>query len=419
MSLSPGRIVGIAVGAVAILAIGVYGPAMLLGPLPEATVRIDSAAAAAGEPAAAVVLPEAGASALAIVVGDDGTAETLAVGGDAEPVPIGGAAKLVAVLATLDSLPLPANGPGPSIAIGPADYTNYLDHVKAGNRTLQVSPGDSWSERDVVRATLLASSNNHADTLVRWAFGSTDAYVDEANAWLEANGFEATRVADATGLSGDNVGTAEELALLGALVYADPALTAIVTAPEASDSTSRNVPDVIDHLRESGVRALSRSYTDQAGVCFIFSTLLPAADGGEPIRVTGAMTTMPDYETLDPAVAEAVTSVTAAAQPVTVIAQGGEYGTVSTAWGDSAALIARTGRTDAAWGSDPGEASVVVEPFTTASAGRAVGTVTVPTANGDIRSELELSADIDDPGPLWRLANPVPLITAFFAGQSS
>ncbi|MFF2276574.1 hypothetical protein [Agromyces sp. NPDC058126] len=418
MSLSPGRIVGIALGAVAILAVGVYGPAMLLGPLPEATVRVDAAAAASGEPAAPIALPDTGASALAIV-GADGAAETLAVGGDTGTVPIGGAAKLIAVLATLDSLPLPATGPGPSITIGPADYTNYLDHVKNGNRTLQVSPGDSWSERDVVRATLLASSNNHADTLVRWAFGSTEAYVTEANAWLEANGFEATRVADATGLSGDNAGTAEELARLGALLYADPALTAIVTAPEASDSTARNVPDVIDHLRESGVRALSRSYTDQAGVCFIFSTVLPAADGGEPTRVTGAITTMPDYETLDPAVSDAVASVIAASQPVTVIAEAGEYGTVTTAWGDSAALIARTGRTDAAWGSDPGEASVVVEPFTTAPAGRAVGTVTVPTANGDIRSELELSADIDDPGPLWRLVNPAPLIAAFLAGRSS
>ncbi|MFF2270784.1 hypothetical protein ACFVTX_00820 [Agromyces sp. NPDC058136] len=418
MSLSPGRIVGIAVGAVAILVVGVYGPAMLLGPLPEATVHAASAASESGEPAPAITLPADGASAL-VIASDDGKTETLAVGGSTEIVPIGGAAKLVAVLATLDSLPLSAGSDGPSITIGPADYMNYLDHVNEGNRTLQVSPGDTWSEREVVRATLLASSNNHADTLVRWAFGSTEAYVDEANKWLEQNGFEATRVADATGLSGDNVGTAEELARLGALVYADPALTQIVTAPEASASSRHDVPDSIDHLREAGARALSRSYTDQAGVCFIFSTMVPAADGGTPTRVIGAMSMMPDYDTLDPAVAAAITSVNAVSQPVTVIVEGGEYGTVETAWGDSASLIARTGRTDAAWGSDPGEASVVVEPFTTASAGRVMGTVTVPTANGDISSELELSADIGDPGPLWRLANPAALIDAFFASQQS
>ena len=40
MSMTPGRIVGIAVGAIAILGIGVYGPAMLLGPLPSVSVTV-------------------------------------------------------------------------------------------------------------------------------------------------------------------------------------------------------------------------------------------------------------------------------------------------------------------------------------------------------------------------------------------
>ena len=62
MSPSPGRVIGIAVGTLAILAVGVYGPAMLLGPLPAVSVRVDEAQAAAAEPAA-VVLPDDGASA--------------------------------------------------------------------------------------------------------------------------------------------------------------------------------------------------------------------------------------------------------------------------------------------------------------------------------------------------------------------
>ena len=43
-------------------------------------------------------------------------------------------------------------------------------------------------------------------------------------ALLAEQGFAATRVDDATGLSGDNVGTAEELTRLAALVLADPQL---------------------------------------------------------------------------------------------------------------------------------------------------------------------------------------------------
>ena len=37
-----------------------------------------------------------------------------------------GAAKLVTLLVTLDSLPLPADGAGPAIPIGPEDYVDYL-----------------------------------------------------------------------------------------------------------------------------------------------------------------------------------------------------------------------------------------------------------------------------------------------------
>src|SRR6478735_8144519 len=122
---SPGRIIGISVGAIAILGIGVYGPAMLLGPLPDVTVRTTSAAAAPAE-VSALTLPETGASASA---------------GDPAAVPIGGAAKLVTLLVTLDSLPLPADGAGPAIPIGPEDYVDYLQYSGEGSRALPVSPG--------------------------------------------------------------------------------------------------------------------------------------------------------------------------------------------------------------------------------------------------------------------------------------
>ena len=56
---SPGRIIGIVIGAVAILGIGVYGPAMLLGPLPEVSVALEPAAATATE-VPALTLPQTG-----------------------------------------------------------------------------------------------------------------------------------------------------------------------------------------------------------------------------------------------------------------------------------------------------------------------------------------------------------------------
>ncbi|MRG58645.1 hypothetical protein GE115_01985 [Agromyces sp. CFH 90414] len=414
MTVRPGRIVGISVGALAILGIGVYGPAMLLGPLPA--VAVEAAATAAAPPSAlAVTLPADGASALG-VVGTDGETAVIATAGATEAVPIGGAAKLVTLLATLDSLSLAAGSEGPAIAIGPTDYTGYLDYRAEDSRTLQVSPGEQWSQRDVVRAVLLASSNNHADTLARWAFGSIDQYVAAANDWLASKGFTTLHVADATGLSGDNVGTAEELAKLAGLAVADPAIAAILDGDAPVGVGAKTVPDVVDHLGDRGVRALTRTYTDQAAISFLFTTEVPASDGSEPVRLVGAMTLMPDYETLDPAVAATVDSAVAAAQPVDVISAGSAYGRVVAPWGDRADLVAQATRTSAGWGSAIGEASVDVDAFTTAGAGSPVGRVAVPTPSGELASPLELSAPITDPGPLWRLTNPGPIIGEYLAG---
>ncbi|MET4157887.1 hypothetical protein [Agromyces sp. PvR057] len=413
---SPARALGIVVGAIAILGICVYAPAMLLGPLPEVSVQTVAGAATLPQ-STPLALPEAGASALA-VVGEDATT-VLATAGESGAVPMGGAAKLVTLLATLDSLPLPApgEGEGPMIKIGPADYTDYLRYESEGSRAVQVSPGDSWSERDVARAILLTSSNNHADTLARWAFGSVDAYVAGANAWLAEQGFGTIRVADATGLSSENVGSAEELAELTALVLANPSLAAMLEQPDKTVLGAHAAPDLVDRAGDDGVREITRSYTDQAGLSSVFSTEVRVDGAAEPRRVIGVMLLMPDYETLDPAVAASVASVNAAAAPVTVIAEGTAYATASSAWGASSDVVATVSRSESPWGASIDDASVAVDPFTTSSDARDVGRVTVSTGGDAVSSPLRLSKEIRDPGPIWRLTHPFAVIGAFVESQ--
>ncbi|MFC5859700.1 hypothetical protein [Agromyces flavus] len=282
---------------------------------------------------------------------------------------------------------------------------------------MKVSPGENWNERDVLRALMLASSNNHADTLATWSFGSVENYVREANGWLEEQGFATLRVADATGLSGENVGTAAELARLAGLVLADPTLGPMFLAgegPLAADD--RRIPDVIAHLGGDGIRAMSRSYTDEAALSFVFTAEIEVGD--ETRRLVGAMTGVDDYETLDPAVLAAVESMQAASAPIEIIPAGASYGEVRAAWGERARLVASAARTDAAFGAAPDAATVAVEPFTTAAAGRQVGTVTVRLGERDVSSALELDAAIRDPGPVWRLTHPGELIGAFLDGSA-
>lgn len=415
---SPGRIVGIAIGALAILAIGVYGPATLLGPLPAVAVAsLDVSGSAEGE-AAEIPLPEEGASAVALVPEPGAEPVVLASAGDEEPVAIGGVAKLVTLLVTVDAQPISAGDAGASLKIGPDDYRDYLRYQKEGSRTLTVSPGDTWTQRDVLRAVLLASSNNHADTLVRWAFGSPKAYVTAAGEWLAEHGFEHTSVDDATGLSGDNVGTASEAARLAAMLLATPALAEILDeAGVRGDDGRRNVPDVIAHQAGSGIRSMSRSFTDQAGLCFIFTGTLDTDAAEGTGRIVGAMLRMPDYETLDPAVDAVIEAVDTAAAPRTVIEQGTAYASAVSPWGDRARLVATLDRSAPAFSGGIGESSVSIESFATAKRGAQLGRVSVEYEGGTASSPLELDGDIRDPGPLWRLANPVAMIEAYFAAQ--
>ncbi|MCM3657109.1 hypothetical protein M3147_07590 [Agromyces mediolanus] len=410
MSASPARTIGIVVGAIAILGLGAYAPAMLLGPLPD--VEVVAAAPPSPPAPSALTLPEAGASAVARV-GEAPT--TLATAGETAPLPIGAAAKLVTVLVTSEALPLPADGAGAELTIGPQDYTEFLQAEKEGTRTLAVSPGDRWSQRDVTRAVLLASSNNHADTLARWAFGSVDAYVERANGWLEAHDFDTLRVADATGLSGDSVGTAEEVARLAALALAQPAIASIVDGVEVAGE--REIPQVADHAADDGVDALVRGFTDQAGLVFVGHAPLGSAEDAGDFVV--AFVRMPDYETLDPAIAALVQSVPAAAAPVPVLTEGASYGEVRTAWGERSALLATGSREAGAWGAEPGTPTLDVEPFATAPAGRTVGEIRVDVAGETLTSSVELESAIGDPGPMWRLLNPGAIVGAFVEDQQS
>lgn len=419
MSANPGRIIGVLIGAVTILAVGVYGPAMLLGPLPEASVALDTTHTAATDEAtpatSPITMPEDGTSAIGFTT-DDGTVELVATSANADAVPIGGVAKLVTVLVTLDSLPLTADSAGPEIRINAPDYSDYLRLQSEGALTVPVSPGDVWNERDVVRAVMLGSSNNLANALARWAFGDIDAYVDAANVWLDDNGYEHTQIADTTGLSGDNVGTAEEATRLAAAVLANSELRAMLDGTEPSAVVNRNISDAIARDIVEGVRSISRSYTDEAGLCYIFTAQI-SVDGDSSRTLVGAMLRMPDYDTLDPAVRDAVEGLSGAAEPVTVIEAGQSYGSVSTAWGETAQLIATATRTQSGWSAAPSRPTITIEPFVSVVERDEVGNVTVQTGDTEVSAPLAVSTTLGEPGPLWRLSHPAVLIEAFLKGQ--
>lgn len=404
----PARFLGVMVGALVILAVGVYGPATLLGPLPSVTATLVTPSAAAASPSPPA-LPDHGASAVTELDATSVTdSQPLAVGGTAEALPLASAAKIVTALVVLDTKPLDVGAAGPAVAITTADYQGYIDYGNAHARTVVVFPGENWTERELLQAMILGSSNNHADTLARWAYGSVDAYLEAANAWLAKNGLTATHLTDATGLHDASVGTATDLARLAGIAATNPVIAELLAKPASALVGQRGVDNTTAYLPDEGITGISRSYTDAAGVCFLFTAQV--VTGGSTFTFAGAFIGEPDYDTLKADLTALMASARAGVSEQAILAKGDTYARFEAPWGDTASGVVRVSKTRLAWQSaTPGGEMVTLDSFSTGRTGKIVGRI---AAGDNVSSPLVLDRAIDDPGLGWRLLHPIPVIAA-------
>jgi D-alanyl-D-alanine carboxypeptidase (penicillin-binding protein 5/6) len=412
----PGRFFGVTAGALVILALGVYGPATLLGPLPavRATILTPPASPANSSPPA---LPSTGASAvIPLETAGQGDAEPLATAGNADPMPMASAAKLVTALVVLDAKPLETGRTGPAMTITAEDYQGYLDYANDDARTVAVFQGEAWTERELLQALVLGSSNNHADTIARWAFGSLDAYLDAAGTWLAEHQLTGTRVVDANGLHDDSAGTAADLARLAGIAFTTPAIAELLANPSSALADRRGVENTTAYLPELGITGISRSYTDAAGVCFLFTGQVGVGEGA--YFFAGALVGEPDYDTLSADLTALMGSATAGVQDLDVLSAGDAFVRFDSAWGQTAHGVVGVSKTRYGWqGAAATDADVQLQPFSTRGGGSAVGRVAVTAAGDSVSSALVLDRGISDPGPGWRLLNPVPVIRALIESR--
>ena len=408
----PGRFLGILGGTVAILAIGLYGPATLIGPLPAATATLVSPAAAPNP--TPPVLPKNGAS--AVIAHEAST--PIASAGQTEPLPMASATKIVTALVVLAAKPLANGEAGPAVTITAEDYADYITYAKDDARTVAVFAGEAWSERDLLSAMILGSSNNHADTLARWAFGSVDAYLVAATAWLDEHDLSGITVADATGLHDDSAGTGIDLAKLAGLAAADPVITDILANQASALTGLRGVNNTTAFLADEGITGISRSYTDAAGICFLFTGTVGAGD--DAYSFAGAFIGEPDYDTLTTDVTALMASARAGVAQLPILAEGDAYVTFEAPWGQSASAVVATGKTQLGWlAAETPLPTVDIDQVATGRAGTTVGRVGVTLGETTVSSPLVLERSLTDPGPGWRLLNPIPVIGAFIDSRSN
>ncbi|WP_166998346.1 hypothetical protein [Paramicrobacterium fandaimingii] len=397
---------GIFAGVLVILAVGLYGPVTLLAPLPDADmsvhhVELDST----GTPPA---LPEVGATAIA----DSAEGPVLAQSGESEPVPMAGIAKVLMALVVLDAKPMTPEGDGETVPITSRDFLRYNDYQDAGARAVTVYTDDTWSQRAVLQAVLLGSSNNHADTLAAWAFGSVDEYVDAATAWLDDAGLDDTSVVDATGLSADDVSTASDLSRLAALAMANPVIPTVLTQEVSGIAKTRGVENTTAYMADRGVTGISRSFTTQAGICLLFAATVTVDDA--EYTFYGALIRMPDWNSLDHAMDALMSSAEKGVHTGPVLPADTPVATFTTPWGEKATGVIGSSATATRWVSGKPSVQVKTDGFALATQGDIVATATVSEGTSVVEIPVKIDSTIQSPDVLWKLGHPFTLIPAFF-----
>jgi D-alanyl-D-alanine endopeptidase (penicillin-binding protein 7) len=143
------------------------------------------------------------ASVNAVVIDASANSPVFAKGAD-EVTPIASLTKLMTAIVTLDA-GLPLDEP---VAIDIDDF----DYLKGTRSRLRM--GAELPRREMLRLALMASENRAAASLARNYPGGIAAFVPAMNEKARMLGMTRTHYADATGLSAQNVSTANDLAKL-------------------------------------------------------------------------------------------------------------------------------------------------------------------------------------------------------------
>lgn len=377
---------------------GVYTASALGAVVPSAAPQITDPepVAAAAQP---LVLPGFGGYA----VGAVGFEGLMAAGNEATPMPMASITKVITALTVLSEHPIAAGESGPDLVYTDADVDIYWDMAAQNGSVAPVEAGATLSLKESLEALLIPSGNNYGISIANWAFGSEQALVERANAWLAANGLANTHVVDSSGMSDDNVGTAADMVLLGEIALRDPTVAVIVA------SKSVEIPElgVLENsnklLGTHGVDGMKTGTTDDA------ANLLFTADyavGSSTVTVVGVLLGGETHSVLDEAIAALLDSVAPGFHEVAPLEANQVFAEYATPWGETARARAAEGATLVVWSDTPVDVEVQAEPVALAERGQQVGTAIVRAGSQEISVPLVLDAAIDDPGMWWRLSNP-------------
>ena len=396
------RRIAVGGGILVVLTTLVYLPLTLLAPLRAADVTV----AAPVEPAPAVpalAFPGYGASAIGAV----GYPGVLAQSGTPDALPMASITKIITALVVLEAHPLAVGESGPSTTMTAADAALYGSYLAQNGTVSTVRAGMTFTEREMLELMLIKSANNYTMSLTLWAFGSQDAYLAAARAWLTAHGLDRIVVNEPTGIDRANVAPVDQLIELGKIALEHPVVAEIVSTKATTVPQVGAIPNTNALLGMSGVDGIKTGTLDDFGANLLFSADYTV--GESTVTIVGVVLGGPNHDRIDADIVTLLGTAVANFTEVEVTADAEVFANYAAIWGDSVPAVAADRATLLTWAGAPVDVEVVTEDVRTGKAGEDVGDLRFTSGPKTTTIDLELATDLDDPGPWWRLTHPAEL----------
>ena len=166
----------------------------------------------------------------------------------------------------------------------PLDETLEIssDDVAHGRGAVsRLTPGTTLTRGDLMHLALMASENRAAHALARNFPGGVDACVDAMNVKARQLGMQATRFVEPTGLSEENVASAEDLSKLVMAAAKVPAIRQYSTDTSYDVRVGRRLvtfrsTDSLTSKSDWDIVVQKTGYIARAGRCLVMQTVIEA-----------------------------------------------------------------------------------------------------------------------------------------------
>ncbi len=222
------------------------------------------------------------ASAIAM---NEGTGEIYYAAHATATLPLASLTKLIAVKVFLDTNPTLSRVVTYSLA---DEEYNYRYVNKWESARLALSDGESLTIEDLVYVSLVGSTNNTIETLVRVSGLDRAEFISRMNAQVADWGASSTHFIEPTGLAPENVSSALDYAIISREALKHPIIVKASTMPEYVFTTVnlqkyhkiKNTDKIIAQNKYT-ITGSKTGYLDEAGYCL----MTRAESGGEKLIV--------------------------------------------------------------------------------------------------------------------------------------